>query len=97
LGSEAKPEANARTVVVGPIVIGPIVIGVAIPIAIVGSVIRPVIAIPSIIVGTINVAIPTVPIPNFLHLASDLTLRHRQNFWLSGSGLRCGDHQGCHT
>jgi hypothetical protein len=43
-GSEAKPQADA-----GPTVIGPIVIGVAIPVAIVGSVIRSVIAIPSMI------------------------------------------------
>jgi hypothetical protein len=91
-GSEAKPQADA-----GPTVIGPIVIGVAIPVAIVGSVIRSVIAIPSMIVGTIAVAIPTVPIPNFLHLASSLTLRQRQNARLSGSGFRRGDHQDGHT
>jgi hypothetical protein len=45
------------------------------------------------IIGAIAVAIPTVPIPNFLHLAGSLTLRHRQNLRLSGSGLRHGDHK----
>jgi len=86
-GSEAKPQADA-----GPTVIGPVVIGVVIPVAIVGSVIWSVIAIPSMIVGPIAVAIPTVAIPNFLHLASSLTLRQRQNPRLSGSGFRRGDH-----
>jgi hypothetical protein len=85
-GSEAKPQADA-----GPTVIGPVVIGVVIPVAIVGSVIWSVIAIPSMIVGPI-VAIPTVPIPHFLHLASSLTLRQRQNPRFSGSGFRRGDH-----
>jgi hypothetical protein len=86
----SEPDAKAGPPV-GPIIVGPVVIGVAIPI-IVGSVIRSVIAIPSMIVRTIAVAIPTVPISNFLHLAGSLTLRHRQNLRLSGNGVRHGDH-----
>jgi hypothetical protein len=97
LGSEAKPEAKARTVVVGPIVVGVTVVAIvrsvirsviAIPSVIVGTVI----AVPSIMVGTIAVAIPTVPIPDFLHLASRLALLHRHNLRLRGSGLRHSDH-----
>jgi hypothetical protein len=47
---------------------------------------------PAMIIGAIAIAIPTVPIPNFLCLGSRLTLRQRQNLRLGGSGLRDGDH-----